>query len=375
MSEPNQPEPVESEALQIPLHRHHVSHGARFGIFAGYHMPMRYHHGAVAEHEWCRSSAALFDVSHMGVIEIRGENRAAALESLVPAALAELAQGRGRYTFFTNDAGGVLDDLMVTNRGDRLQLVVNAGTKHADLEHMRTKIGDQSEVSDLLDTAILAVQGPKAVDVLAKQAPELATLAFGYGATVTIAGADLWASRSGYTGEDGFELICAARDAESITTTLLADDRVQHAGLAARDSLRLEAGLCLYGHELTPEITPIEAGLTWAIQKRRRHDGGFPGDVIVQEQILNGPPRLRVGLVSEKRPVRDGSLLLDAAGNEIGFVSSGGFGPTYDGPIAIGYLPPSHAEPGQSVTALQRGKQIPMTVVSLPFAPHNYYRG
>lgn len=370
MSEPTQPEPI-----RIPLHSLHDEAGARFGTFAGYDMPMRYEDGAVAEHEWCRGSAALFDVSHMGVIEIRGDARAAALESLVPAALSELAVDRGRYTFFTNEAGGVLDDLMVTNRGDYLQLVVNAGTKHDDLAHLLARIGDLCDVSSLLDTAILAIQGPLAADVMLLHSPQLANLSFGFGASVDVGGAKVWASRSGYTGEDGFELIADAADAEQIADSLLRDTRVRLAGLAARDSLRLEAGLCLYGHELTPEITPIEAGLLWAIQTRRRVDGGFPGEKVIQEQIARRPLRVRVGLVSEKRPVREESILLDESGYEIGFVSSGGFGPSCDGPIAMGYVPTRFQVPGQAVTALQRGKEIPMTVTELPFVPHNYYRG
>ncbi len=370
MSDSENPAP-----LQIPLHNLHSEAGARFGTFAGYDMPMRYEAGAVAEHEWCRNAAALFDVSHMGVIEIRGDERALALESIVPAALTELAVDRSRYTFFTNEAGGVLDDLMVTNRGDYLQLVVNAGTKHEDLAHLRSAIGDRVDISDLLDTAILALQGPQAVDVLLPHAPDLNGLTFGYGAEIHIDGATAWASRSGYTGEDGFELIIDAAHAEELASTLLSDERVELAGLAARDSLRLEAGLCLYGHELTPDITPIEAGLLWAIQKRRRTEGGFPGAETIQRQIADGPPRIRVGLTSDKRPVREESLLIDEASTEIGFVSSGGFGPTFDGPIAMGYVPPGYQEPGQSITAVQRGKEIPMTVTELPFAPHNYHRG
>jgi len=364
-----------SAPLQIPLHTLHSEAGARFGTFAGYDMPMRYEAGAVAEHEWCRNAAALFDVSHMGVIEIRGDNRALALESVVPAAVTELAVDRGRYTFFTSESGGVLDDLIVTNRGDYLQIVVNAGTKHDDLAHLRSSIGDQVEVSDLLDTAILALQGPQAVAALLPHAPELGNLTFGYGSEIRIGGATAWASRSGYTGEDGFELIIDASDADELATILLSDERVKLAGLAARDSLRLEAGLCLYGHELTPDISPIEAGLLWAIQKRRRIEGGFPGAETIQQQIIEGPPRTRVGLSSDKRPVREESVLLDDAGTEIGFVSSGGFGPTFDGPIAMGYVPPDHQRSGQTITAVQRGKENPMTVTELPFTPHHYYRG
>ena len=362
-------------SIELPLHHLHESHGARFGEFAGYQMPMRYDGGAVAEHEWCRSQAALFDVSHMGVIRLRGDQRAEALEQLVPAAISELAINRGRYTFFTNDQGGVTDDLMVTNRGDHLQLVVNAGTKHDDLAHLRSRIGDQCEISDLEDSAILALQGPLAMEIMCGFDPELATTSFGWGRQVRFGDSQAWVSRSGYTGEDGVELILPNHDVASTVARLLSDERVQLAGLAARDSLRLEAGLCLFGHDLAPDISPIEAGLTWAIQKRRRTEGGFIGADVIMDQIANGTTRTRVGLRSEKRPVREDSTLHDTNDNEIGFVSSGGFGPTFDGPIAMGFVQAEFSEVGTSVMAVQRGKEIPMTVSSLPFVPHNYYRG
>ena len=360
---------------QLPLHNLHESKGARFGDFAGYQMPMRYEGGAIAEHEWCRSQAALFDVSHMGVIELWGNSAATALEQIVPAAISELALDRGRYTFFTNEDGGVLDDLIVTNRGDHLQLVVNAGTKHDDLEYLRAHIDDQCEVSDLVDVAILALQGPEAINIISAFHPVMATTAFGWGHVVQLGDSDAWASRSGYTGEDGVELILPSHSAVSTVDLLLSDDRVRLAGLAARDSLRLEAGLCLYGHDLGPDISPIEAGLTWTIQKRRRREGGYIGADIIGRQISEGPPRVRIGLSSEKRPVREDSTLHDAAGTEIGFVSSGGFGPSFGGPIAMGFVTPEFAEPGTSLTAIQRGREIPIITSPLPFVPHNYYRG
>ena len=362
-------------SIELPLHHLHESHGARFGEFAGYQMPMRYDGGAVAEHEWCRSQAALFDVSHMGVIELWGDHRAEALEQLVPAAISELAINRGRYTFFTNAAGGVMDDLMVTNRGDHLQLVVNAGTKHDDLAHLRSQIGDQCEISDLTDSAILALQGPMAIEIMSEFVPDLATTSFGWGRPVRFGDSNAWVSRSGYTGEDGVELILPNDEVTSTVARLLSDERVRLAGLAARDSLRLEAGLCLFGHDLAPDITPIEAGLTWAIQKRRRSEGGYLGSDIIGSQLSNGTARSRVGLLSEKRPVREDSTLHASDGTEIGFVSSGGFGPTFGGPIAMGYVSNDFSSLGTSLTAVQRGKEIPMTVAPLPFVPHNYYRG
>lgn len=362
-------------STKLMLHTLHEHSGARFGDFAGYDMPMRYGDGAVAEHEWCRTHAALFDVSHMGTIYLRGEDAAAALETIVPASISDLAEGRSRYTFLTTENGGVLDDLMVTNRGDYLQLVVNAGTKHDDLTHIRNSIANRCSVSDLGDTAILALQGPAAVSVISEFDPEFGTVAFGWGRDVTFGSVQAWTSRSGYTGEDGVELIIPTSDAQAVADLLLNDERVRLAGLAARDSLRLEAGLCLYGHDLSTEISPIEAGLTWAIQKRRRQEGGFLGSEVILDQIQNGTQRTRVGLVSDKRPVREDSTLHDETGNEIGFVSSGGFGPSFDGPIAMGFVQTEFSEVGTAVVALHRGKEIPMTVHPLPFVPHNYYRG
>jgi aminomethyltransferase len=362
-------------ALVTPLHDLHAARGARFGEFAGYDMPMRYEDGAVAEHNWTRTAVSLFDVSHMGVVRLTGDDAAVALETIVPSSITPVAEGRGRYTFLTNESGGVIDDLIVTNRGDHLQLVLNAGTKHNDLDHIRRHIGDRCEISDLQPMAILALQGPQAASVLSEHRSDVAELTFGFGAEVEIGGVKAFASRSGYTGEDGFELIVPADGAAAFAEMLLQEERIKLAGLAARDSLRLEAGLCLYGHDLSEEISPIEAGLTWAIQKKRREEGGFLGDTVILDQISNGVTRQRVGIQSKKRPVREGSTLHDENGREIGFVSSGGFGPTVEAPVAMGFVEPAFVEVGTQITAHQRGKEVAMTVASLPFAPHRYYRG
>jgi aminomethyltransferase len=363
-----------SEPRTIPLHHLHESLGGRFAEFAGYSMPMRYEAGAMAEHLHTRSSASLFDVSHMGVLTLSGTGAADALERLVPSSIRELQPGRNRYTFLLNESGGIIDDLMVTNRGDHIQLVVNAGTKDGDLAHLRGHIGAAVEVSDLIPAAILALQGPEAVAVLAEAAPGAADLAFSHGALLSIDGADTWASRSGYTGEDGFELIMEPDAAEAVARKLLSDDRVGVAGLAARDSLRLEAGLCLYGHDLTPEITPIEAGLTWALQKRRREEGGFLGAAVIQHQLAHGTDRMRIGFVGDKRPVREGSTLHLADGTEVGWVTSGTFGPSADRPVGMGYVGSAHTAVGTALVAGQRGKEVPVVVSQLPFVPHRYAR-
>ena len=357
---------------RIPLHDLHVGAGARTAEFAGYEMPMRYEAGAVAEHLHTRSAAGLFDVSHMGVLTVSGNGVAEGLESVMPSAFLQLGEGRNRYSFLTNESGGVIDDLMVTNRGDHFQLVVNAATKEADLAHLRSHLSGL-EVSNLLPTAILAIQGPEAVAVVADLAPKVAGLAFSHGASITLAGVEVWASRSGYTGEDGLELVIDADGAEAVAQLLLADARVALAGLAARDSLRLEAGLCLYGHDLSEGISPVEAGLTWAMQKRRREEGGFPGDEVILRHLADGPPRRRIGFTTERRPVREGSTLHLPDGEEVGFVSSGGFGPSADQPIGMAYVATEHADRA-TFTARQRGKEVAITVADLPFVPHRYAR-
>lgn len=356
----------------IPLHQFHLDAGARTAEFAGYDMPMRYEAGAVAEHLHTRSAAGLFDVSHMGVLTVSGAGAAEGLESVMPSAFLQLGEGRNRYTFLTNGDGGVIDDLMVTSRGDHFQLVVNAATKDADLAHLRAHLGGL-DVSDLLPTAILAIQGPQAVAVVADRAPEVAELAFSHGASIGLAGVEVWASRSGYTGEDGLELVMDADGAEAVAELLFADERVELAGLAARDSLRLEAGLCLYGHDLSETISPVEAGLAWAMQKRRREEGGFPGDTAILRQLADGPPRTRLGFTTERRPVREGSTVHLPDGEEVGFVSSGGFGPSAERPIGMAYVASEYAHHTE-FTARQRGKEVAITVADLPFVPHRYAR-
>lgn len=360
---------------RTPLHPLHVALGGRLVDFAGWELPIQYQ-GVIAEHQWCRTSAALFDVSHMGVVELWGDDRAAALEGLVPAAIAELAPGRMRYTVLTNDAGGILDDLMVTNRGDCLVLVVNAARRAQDLDHLRSNLPSSVEVVARPDLALLALQGPLAVDVLADHDPSLAGLVFLDSAPATVAGVEVLASRSGYTGEDGFELVVPGQQAPEVARALLAADAVRPAGLGARDTLRLEAGLCLYGHDLDPTTTPVEADLAWSIQKRRRSEGGFPGAPVILEQLASGPARRRVGLRPQgRRPVREGAALRTGDGRSAGTVTSGGFGPTVEHPVAMGYVAAELAAPGTVLVADVRGSDVPVTVTALPFVPSRYVRG
>lgn len=363
-----------SEPRTIPLHDLHVEIGARFAEFAGYSMPMRYEAGGMAEHLHTRAAAGLFDVSHMGVLTVAGPGAAEALEGLVPSALRELSVGRNRYTFLLNDDGGVIDDLMVTNRGDHFQLVVNAGTKEQDLAHIRARLGSTVDVSDLIPSVLLALQGPSAVAVLAALTPEVAELSFSQGGLFDLDGVQTWVSRSGYTGEDGYELIIEQDAAEPLVHRLLDDDRVMPAGLAARDSLRLEAGLCLYGHELTEQITPVEAGLTWAIQRRRREEGRFPGADVIRRQVTDGTSRVRIGFTGERRPVREDSSLHLVDGTEVGWVTSGTFGPSVGHPVGMGYVATDHSAVGTELIASQRGKEIPVKISPLPFVPHRYAR-
>jgi aminomethyltransferase len=360
---------------RTPLHSLHTELGGRLVDFAGWELPVQYE-GVIAEHTWCRTAAALFDVSHMGVVELHGPDRATALEALVPAAIEELGSGRMRYTMLTTDDGGILDDLMVTNAGDHLVLVVNAARRDVDVAHLRQGLTGQVEVVPRPDVALLAVQGPRAVEVLATHDPSLADLVFLDAAPATVAGVTVAASRSGYTGEDGFELVVPAAEAEAVARALLAHDAVRPAGLGARDTLRLEAGLCLYGHDLDESTTPVEADLAWSIQKWRRAEGGFPGAGVILGQLADGPPRRRVGLRPEgRRPVRDGALLLDADGFQAGVVTSGGFGPTVGHPVAMGYVPLARAPAGTTLVADVRGSEVPVTVSPLPFTPHRYRRG
>ncbi|MEP7302489.1 MAG: glycine cleavage system aminomethyltransferase GcvT [Caldimonas sp.] len=365
--------------LQTPLHALHQALGAKMVPFAGYSMPVSYPKGILAEHRQCRESAVLFDVSHMGQLRLRGDDAAAALETLVPVDVVGLPVGKQRYALFTNDAGGILDDLMVTRRDDHLFLIVNAACKDADLAHLRARIAHRCTIEPMPEQALLALQGPRAAAVMARLAPALSGLTFMSGTAAAIAGIDCFATRSGYTGEDGFEISVAAGDAEALGRALLAEPEVAPAGLGARDTLRLEAGLCLYGHDIDTTTTLIEAALAWAIQKVRRPDGaragGYPGAPVIAGQLAGGPAKKRVGLLGLGRvPVREGAALVDAAGAVLGRVTSGTVGPSVGQPIAMAYLPSALATPGTSVDADVRGQRQPMRVTAMPFAPHRYFR-
>lgn len=363
----------------------HVANSARIVPFAGYQMPVQYAAGVLKEHLHTRNSAGFFDVSHMGQLVVRAKSGevsdvARALETLIPVDILGLAPGRQRYGFFTNDAGGILDDLMIQHRGDHVLLVVNAACKDADEAHLRAHISDVCDI-ERLDRALIALQGPHAEAVLADLAPACRSMRFMDVADLTILGVSCIASRSGYTGEDGFEISVPLPDAERIAKALLANPQVQPIGLGARDSLRLEAGMCLYGSDLDAQTSPIEAGLSWAIQPVRRRGGeragGFPGDVRILDQLHAHPDRLRVGLRPDGRaPVRSGArVYVDAdAADPIGTITSGGFGPSVEAPIAMGYLPRASASPGTTVYAEVRGQRLAMTVTRLPFITPRYKR-
>jgi len=376
MSDPN-----DSQALQrTPLHALHVELGAKMVPFAGYEMPVSYPAGIVAEHRQCRDAAALFDVSHMGQLRLVGDDAAAALETLVPVDVVGLAEGKQRYALFTNDSGGILDDLMVTRRADHLFLVVNAGCKVADIDHLRAEIGRRCAIEPMPEHALLALQGPAAGAVMQRLSPSLAKLTFMSGAVTKIAGIDCFATRSGYTGEDGFEISVAGANAEALARALLAAPEVKPAGLGARDTLRLEAGLCLYGHDIDTSTTPIEAALAWAIQKVRRpggaRAGGYPGAATIERQLASGTARKRVGLVGlDRAPVREGAAIVDEGGGAIGRVTSGTVGPSVGKPVALAYVPSALAAVGTPLDADVRGKRQPMQVQALPFTPHRYFRG
>ena len=369
-----------TELQKTPLHAVHLELGAKMVPFAGYDMPVSYPAGILAEHRHCRESAALFDVSHMGQLRLAGDDAAKALESLVPVDVVDLAVGKQRYGFFTNASGGILDDLMITRREGDLFVIVNAACKAIDIGHLMTHIGHRCTVQPLPDRALLALQGPRAVSAMSRLNPALSRLAFMTGTNATVAGADCFVTRSGYTGEDGFEISVPASQAETLARALLALAEVRPAGLGARDTLRLEAGLCLYGHDINDVTTPIEAGLAWAIQKVRRaggvRAGGYPGANVIDGQIARGANIKRTGLVGlERVPVREGALIVDAQGHRLGQVTSGTLAPTVNQPIAMAYLPASHALPDHEVYAQVRGRNQPMRVSLMPFAPHRYFRG
>jgi aminomethyltransferase len=372
----------DQELLRTPLYDLHVELGGKMVPFGGYDMPVQYPAGILTEHLHTRAAAGLFDVSHMGQIRIRGANFAAvakALEALCPADFQGLAPGQQRYSFFTDNAGGILDDLMVTRTGkgddgDHIFMVVNASCKKQDLAHLLTNL-DGCDVEPLEDRALLALQGPKAAEVMARLAPDSAAMKFMTGRPLLVGGMQCFATRSGYTGEDGFEISVPAGEADNLARKLLADPLVKPIGLGARDSLRLEAGLCLYGNDITTATTPIEASLLWAIQKRRREQGGFPGADVIQRQIKDGVSRKRVGILPEgKAPARAHTEIADASGALIGEVTSGGFGPSVNGPVAMGYVRADLAQVGTKLQLMVRGKALPAKVAVLPFTPHRYHR-
>ncbi len=385
---------------RTPLHALHLQHGAKLAPFAGYEMPIQYPDGILAEHRHTRQLAGLFDVSHMGQITLsadpaRAEEVARALESLIPSDLLALPRGRQKYGLLTNARGGIIDDLMIqrspesgleSERGsDHFVLVVNAACKHGDFDHLRRHLGDAFPMELREDRALLALQGPAAAAVMADFGNDLAELKFMAVRELVIDGVPCAVSRSGYTGEDGVEISLAADRAEALARQLLSHPSVKFAGLGARDSLRLEAGLCLYGQDIDAETTPVEAGLNWAISPARRaggeRAGGFPGaDIILPQmaqmpQTQNNITRRRVGLLPEGRaPVRRGAALLDAAHNPAGAVTSGGFSPSLGHPVSMGYVPPQHASPGAALHAQVRGKLLPVTVTELPFVATRFYR-
>lgn len=362
------------------LYNLHLELGARMVPFAGYEMPVQYPMGVLKEHNHTRAQAGLFDVSHMGQVRLSGPDAAAALETLVPIDIIDLKLNCQRYALFTNEQGGILDDLMVSNGGDHLFVVVNAACKQQDIAHMRQHIGTRCTVEELSDRALLALQGPAAGAVMARLAPDTAKMVFMDTAKVQLVGVECFISRSGYTGEDGFEISVPNDQAEELARLLLAQEEVAPIGLGARDSLRLEAGLCLYGHDMDAGITPVEASLGWALSKARRADGarpgGYPGADIILKQLAEGVARKRVGLVvKDKMPVREGAELVDAAGTVIGKVTSGGFGPTLSAPVAMGYVGFEHAKIGTPLHAIVRGKPVAVEVAKTPFVPQRYFRG
>ncbi|MBV9565423.1 MAG: glycine cleavage system aminomethyltransferase GcvT [Bradyrhizobium sp.] len=371
---------------RTPLHALHLSLGARMVPFASYEMPVQYATGVLREHLHTRKAAGLFDVSHMGQLALRAKSgsvadAARALERLVPQDILGLAAGRQRYAQFTSEAGGILDDLMVANFGSHLFLVVNAACKEADEAHLRRHLAETCVIEPLADRALLALQGPAAERILAKFCAEAAVMRFMDAGPRQVAGFDCFVSRSGYTGEDGFEISVASDQAEQLAKWLLEDGGVLPIGLGARDSLRLEAGLCLYGHDIDTTTTPVEAALEWSVQKSRRaggaRAGGFPGAEKILAQFAGGAARRRVGLLAEGRaPVREGaSLYADAASAEpIGKVTSGGFGPTLNAPVAMGYLPTARSGTGTQVFAEVRGQRLPLKVAATPFVPNTYKR-
>ena len=364
--------------LKTPLHARHVALGARMVPFAGYDMPVQYPSGILTEHNWTREKAGLFDVSHMGQCFLIGpdhETTARALEALIPADIVNLAPGKQRYSQLLNDKGGILDDLMVTSTGDHLLVVINAACKDADLAHLQKHLSPTCEVEPMFSRGLLALQGPQASAVLSRLVPQVATMKFMTGAYVVIDGARCYVTRSGYTGGDGYEISTPADQTDAIARKLLSNPEVKPIGLGARDSLRLEAGLCLYGHDIDTTTTPVEAVLLWSVGKERRVQGGFPGASVIQKQIAEGATRKRVGLLPEGKAIaREGAEIV-IGGNVVGKVTSGGFAPTLGRAVAMGYVDRAQSANGTKVDLLVRGKPAPAEIVPMPFVKHAYYRG
>lgn len=373
-----------TQLQKLALDGLHRARGAKMVPFAGYDMPVQYAPGVMAEHLHCRAAAGFFDVSHMGQVILRPKKGLEALmlgfEALMPVDVAGLAEGRQRYGLFTNDQGGILDDLMFAHRGDHLFVVVNAACKANDIAHMKARLSEVAEVEPITDRALFALQGPTAEAALQSLWSGAAAMRFMDVAIGTWQGAEIWVSRSGYTGEDGYEISVPLAQAEAFAVALLAAPGVQPIGLGARDSLRLEAGLCLYGHDIDESTSPVEAGLSWAIQKARRQggarEGGFPGAARILRELAEGPARLRVGLRPEGRaPMREGVVLAASEGGApIGHITSGGFGPSLQAPMAMGYVPATLAATGTKLWGDLRGKWQPLTVSDLPFLPKSFKR-
>ncbi len=373
---PNTP-PISTPLKSTPLHALHVSLGAKMVPFAGYDMPVNYPLGVLKEHLHTRMHAGLFDVSHMGQATLTGKDTAAALEALVPGDIAALKPGHIRYTLLLNAQGGIIDDLMVTNTGqpDTLFLVVNAACKDGDFAHIAAKLGGHATLTRHEDQALLALQGPEAAAVLAKFIPAAAAMEFMTSREDSFDGVPVRLFRSGYTGEDGYEISVPNARAEKVARALLAAPGVQPIGLGARDSLRLEAGLCLYGSDIDTATSPVEAGLSWVIGKRRREQGGFPGAARIQKELKDGAARKRVGIKPLGRaPARAHTEIQDTSGKRVGEITSGGFGPSFNAPVAMGYVDTPLAKPGTPVNLIVRGAALPAEVVALPFVPHRYVK-
>lgn len=366
-------EALEPEVLTLPLDAWHRERGGRMVEFAGYWMPVQYE-GIIAEHLWTRESAGLFDVSHMGQLHLSGEGVEAALEAVLPIDLATLKANAPRYSMLLDEEGGILDDLMVTRWDDGFYLVVNGATKWDDIAHLRENLPDEVTLSHMDESALLALQGPKAVQALERLAPGVAALTFMKGGRFELDGVQAWISRSGYTGEDGFEISVPAEAAEHVASLLCAQEEVKPIGLGARDSLRLEAGLPLYGHDLTPAHSPVDADLLFAVNKRRRSEGGFIGADRVLKDLADGTAQVRVGLSLDGRQAAREGAEVYAGGQKVGVLTSGGFSPTLQRPIAMAYVDRAHAAIGTALEVDVRGKRLPATVTAMPFVPHRYHR-